>query len=322
MALPANVGKGTVEGIILDGDGNPVTGKFVFTPSVANLKDATALPPVTIVPGKEEVTLDGTGAFTIDLLATDDPDLNPTGWTWEVSFSGSVQIATFHMSVPEGSTQDITLVAPVAKSGGTAVIVGPGVPDGGLTGQVLAKASAADQDTEWVDQTGGTGSVDSVNGQTGVVVLDAADVGAAGVGHNHDADYAALGHVHDDRYYTESEMDTALAGKSDTTHNHDATYAALVHSHDDLYYTEAEVDLALQGKADDSHVHAPGDISGGTFSLDLMPPGYTHTVDKAKNGDVWPGSRPSARTDITVIWKGDTDPGALAIEGDEWKVTP
>ena len=35
---------------------------------------------------------------------------------------------------------------------------GVGVPEGGATGQVLAKASADDYDTEWVDQSGGGGS--------------------------------------------------------------------------------------------------------------------------------------------------------------------
>lgn len=33
---------------------------------------------------------------------------------------------------------------------------GVGVPVGGTTGQVLAKNSSADYDTEWVDQSGGT----------------------------------------------------------------------------------------------------------------------------------------------------------------------
>ena len=33
---------------------------------------------------------------------------------------------------------------------------GPGVPTGGTTGQVLAKASNADNDTEWVNQSGGS----------------------------------------------------------------------------------------------------------------------------------------------------------------------
>ena len=52
------------------------------------------------------------------------------------------------------------------------------MPTGGTTGQVLAKASGTNYDVEWVNQSGGGGAVDSVNGQTGTVVLDADDVGA------------------------------------------------------------------------------------------------------------------------------------------------
>lgn len=52
---------------------------------------------------------------------------------------------------------------------------GVGMPAGGTTGQVATKASNADYDIEWEDQVG---QVESVNGQTGVVVLDAEDVGA------------------------------------------------------------------------------------------------------------------------------------------------
>lgn len=52
-----------------------------------------------------------------------------------------------------------------------------GLPAGGSTGQVLTKASGADYDAAWQTPSAG-GSVDSVNGQTGTVVLDADDVGA------------------------------------------------------------------------------------------------------------------------------------------------
>ena len=38
---------------------------------------------------------------------------------------------------------------------------GPGVPDGGTTGQVLAKRSDDDQDTEWVDASGGGAPIDN-----------------------------------------------------------------------------------------------------------------------------------------------------------------
>ena len=51
-------------------------------------------------------------------------------------------------------------------------------------------------------------------------------------------------HTHDDRYYTESEMNTKLSGKSDTGH-----------THDDRYYTEAEMNTKLAGKSDTSHSH-------------------------------------------------------------------
>jgi hypothetical protein len=53
---------------------------------------------------------------------------------------------------------------------------GVGVPAGGTTGQVLAKNSNSDYDTEWVDAAAGGGAVDSVNGETGVVVLTQDDV--------------------------------------------------------------------------------------------------------------------------------------------------
>jgi len=63
---------------------------------------------------------------------------------------------------------------------GPAGPIGRGIPEGGTSGQVLAKASDGDYDTEWVDSGGGPGGgVTSVNGQSGVVVLDADDVGAA-----------------------------------------------------------------------------------------------------------------------------------------------
>lgn len=52
-----------------------------------------------------------------------------------------------------------------------------GIPSGGTAGQVLTKTSGSDYAVAWQTPSAG-GSVDSVNGQTGVVVLDASDVGA------------------------------------------------------------------------------------------------------------------------------------------------
>lgn len=84
--------------------------------------------------------------------------------------------------------------------------------------------------------------------------------------HDHSAAFSPIGHLHDDRYYTESEVDTFLAGKSATSHLHDDRYYtesevdALIsaggsHVHDDRYYTDTEVDALLATKAATSHVH-------------------------------------------------------------------
>lgn len=56
--------------------------------------------------------------------------------------------------------------------------------------------------------------------------------------------YAASGHTHDDRYYTEAETNSKLDGKSNTGH-----------THDDRYYTETEIDTKLNGKAPNGHTH-------------------------------------------------------------------
>lgn len=96
--------------------------------------------------------------------------------------------------------------------------------------------------------------------------------------------YTPSGHTHDDRYYTETEIDTKLSGKSDTSHNHNSAYLGISakaesaksadsvawanvsgkpssftpsgHTHDDRYYTETEVNNLLAGKSNTNHTHS------------------------------------------------------------------
>ena len=63
-------------------------------------------------------------------------------------------------------------------------------------------------------------------------------------------------HTHDDRYYTETEVDNLLDGKSDTGHTHDGRY-----------YTESEVNNLLNGKAPSSHTHTKSQITDFPSSL-------------------------------------------------------
>lgn len=64
-------------------------------------------------------------------------------------------------------------------------------------------------ETKFLDKTGLTRVLENVNTKF------------SKVGHKHTkAEITDFAHTHDDRYYTETEMDTKLAGKSNTTHSH------------------------------------------------------------------------------------------------------
>jgi microcystin-dependent protein len=83
-------------------------------------------------------------------------------------------------------------------------------------------------------------------------------------------------HTHDDRYYTETEIDTKLSGLPVSGHTHtiaqvtglqtaldgkqaSGSYAAAAHTHDDRYYTESEMNTLLAGKqASGSYAPATG----------------------------------------------------------------
>ena len=83
---------------------------------------------------------------------------------------------------------------------------------------------------------------------------------------------AASSHTHDDRYYTESEMNTKLNGKANASH-----------THDDLYYAKSEMNTKLNGKANSSHTHnyagsgsaggTANSVNGLTFAVQTTDPG-------------------------------------------------
>lgn len=75
---------------------------------------------------------------------------------------------------PQGIQGATGSQGPAGATGAT----GPGVATGGTTGQILAKNSNTNYDTEWVDSS--TGDVISVNGQSGVVVLESDDISDTG----------------------------------------------------------------------------------------------------------------------------------------------
>jgi len=76
-----------------------------------------------------------------------------------------------------GPTGDTGLTGPTGATGATGA-TGVGVAAGGTTGQVLAKVSATDYDTTWVDQSGGGGGgALTISNKTAAYTVVAGDLG-------------------------------------------------------------------------------------------------------------------------------------------------
>ena len=97
---------------------------------------------------------------------------------------------------------------------------------------------------------------------------------------------AATAHDHDDRYYTEDEVDSALAGKANTSHTH-ADYAPATHDHDGTYqpvgdyaagththteYVETTDPRLSDARTPTAHDHTIGDVTGLQSALDGKQP--------------------------------------------------
>ncbi len=121
-------------------------------------------------------------------------------------------------------------------------------------------------------------------------------------------------HIHDDRYYTEIEVDTALSGKSNTTHIHDARY-----------YTESEIDTQMAGKSSTTHNHdtvyaALSHVgSGGTAHAGATTtvPGFMSSGDKTKLDGIAAGADVTPINSVLVgeikLYGGGTAPARYLI---------
>ena len=114
-------------------------------------------------------------------------------------------------------------------------------------------------------------------------------------------DFSKPGHTHDDRYYTESEVDNLLNGKSNTSHTHTSSQISDADtspvSGSNKLITSGAVYSGLNNKSDVNHTHPwtlISEVETSTYTQKLWYNQYTgmvelyflsppHTVDQNNN---------------------------------------
>lgn len=113
MPLPGSIATVSVHGQLLHAAGTPAAGTIAFTIPVP-LRDTTG--NVIVGPTTISSTLDEDGEFTVTLPATDDPDVSPTDWVYEVTVNTDAWTDRFRIELPASpSSVEFADIAPAAS---------------------------------------------------------------------------------------------------------------------------------------------------------------------------------------------------------------
>jgi hypothetical protein len=119
VALPPNISTVTVTATYVHTDGTPASGTVTFTPTGDTwLADATG--PAVVLPTTVTATLDASGTMSVVLPATDDPDVAPTGYTYDVVETFGALTRSYSIALPSSpATIDLAAIAPIAPAPGS-----------------------------------------------------------------------------------------------------------------------------------------------------------------------------------------------------------
>lgn len=157
--FPANVSTGRIHGTVLQwlvDSGDPGSVPDVGPFGSAEIKFTAAIPyalhgssGTLFVPTPDAIPLEPDGSFDVLLVATDDPDINPTGWTYRVDINAiGAAIPSFDIEVPSDSDRLITELVPVASSAGVLTTQGPPGPS---AYDVAVANGFVGTEAEWLD---------------------------------------------------------------------------------------------------------------------------------------------------------------------------
>lgn len=167
MALPENLSYTLITGRFLRAvadtgdpdafpDGVPITGLTItFTPELTppRVKNASSTPPVTMNLEAISATTDAEGdvitisssAKGVYLVSSDDPDLDPSGWTYKVKITGTgFTEINFSFVARSGETMDLTSMVPVPTNVGASIALWEQVVAQAEAAAAAAEAAAAD----------------------------------------------------------------------------------------------------------------------------------------------------------------------------------
>jgi hypothetical protein len=200
----------TVQGTFLKADGTPETGSLEFYAKNYVLESAGT---TVVVPSIIKVNLDPQGYISVTIPSTDDPDWKPSGWTYTLVFKLSGDYSAINVAIPYDTPGGILSVSQLVPTSSVSTPPSNGGSEGPFDASVI---------------TSGVFSVARL---------------PVGVLHNQ----VAFGdHLHDDRYYTEAEVNTALSAKVNTSA---LAPVATSGSYDDLINKPAIGDSAVTSVA-------------------------------------------------------------------------
>lgn len=301
--LPPGLSTVTVTGTYKHPDGTPFKGKLLFTPEPAILTSAAH---GTLILGTLEVPLDADGTITATLLATDDADVTPSGWTYRVTERWyDAPGRSYPLSLPAAAPAvDLADVAPTAPAAGVYVVVtGPQGPTGatgaqgpagepGETGpQGPAGADGSDAEAEaYTDAAVGVHSADTtaVHGITDTAALETVLGATAKV-----ATHTGAADPHGDRAWASSIFATITA--LDTTNGNVVTLNGFL---DDIFARLAAVEqgTAFLTAVNTSHVNVAS----------------KHTLDGTNDKLGFHGAVPVTKQTVTGSWADGSAGASLA----------
>ncbi|MEW5774476.1 MAG: hypothetical protein AB1916_13225 [Thermodesulfobacteriota bacterium] len=210
--------------------------------------------------------------------ATAEPQIDPAAYSAEVAAArDAAQTAQSAAETARTGAETARTGAETARAGAEAALAAT---------QAEHTAAVADIQAE------GAAQVAAVTAEG-----DAQDARVTAEGNTQDARVVSQGDTQVARVIAEGDAQVARVGGS--------------HAHDDRYYTEGEVDAKLAGKSDTGHGHAISNVTGLQTALDAKLAAAAQAVDSDKLDGMQPATAATANTIAQRDASGNLTAGIL-----------